>query len=127
MQDNLLCGFKTAESNIEGLTRPFHDKFFSVISENENSKEYNTRQMTKISTLYCLFQLKQKSSVATKKPFQEFVTEFMEEMENEESKVSARGLDTGFSFMVVFLRELRNFADGKILEHSFSHFYNILK
>lgn len=127
MQDNLLCGFRTAESNIEGLTRPSHDKFFSVAQDKENQKDFNNKQTTKIATLYCLFQLKQKSSVATKKPFEQFVTEFIEEMGDEESKVGARGLDAGFSFVVVLLRQMRNIGDGSILEHSFSHFYNILK
>ena len=40
----LICGFKTAESNIEDLSAPIHERHFTLLTEQESQEKYHTVQ-----------------------------------------------------------------------------------
>jgi hypothetical protein len=39
-----VCGFKTAESNIEDLSAPIHERHFTVLTEQASQEKYHTVQ-----------------------------------------------------------------------------------
>lgn len=43
-----MTGFKTAESNIEDLVLPVHDRYFSVLESSEEQTKYNELQKIKM-------------------------------------------------------------------------------
>ena len=73
-----VCGFKTAESNIEDLVQPVHEKFFEVPESASSQIDFNKVQHDKIQILYGLFQLRQKSSASTQQPFAEYAQKFLQ-------------------------------------------------
>jgi hypothetical protein len=53
-----ICGFKTAESNIEDLQHPAHEKYFAVSTEKSTLGEYEKVQGSKVQILYGLYLLR---------------------------------------------------------------------
>lgn len=53
-----ICGFKTAESNIEDLQHPAHEKYFAVSTEKSTLDDYQRVQGSKVQILYGLYLLR---------------------------------------------------------------------
>ena len=53
-----ICGFKTAESNVEDLQQPAHEKYFTVSTERSALDDYARVQGSKVQILYGLYLLR---------------------------------------------------------------------
>jgi hypothetical protein len=75
-----VCGFKTAESNIEDLKNPSHERHFTVPDESEDPQTERNMHVKKIQILYALYLLKTKSSSVDQKTFYSFAEEFLQNL-----------------------------------------------
>ena len=68
----LVAGFKTAESNIEDLSQPAHERLFTVLSDQDAQSAYHKVQLQKTQILYGLYLLRQRTSDSKGQTFAEY-------------------------------------------------------
>lgn len=133
VNQSLICGFKNAESNVDDLNLPLYEKYFAVptIVDDDEQDKYNEEMTKKSIILYGLYALKQKSSGTKNESFAEYIKKFLSEEPEEDSELSSErsitGLQTGFAFIMLVLKEMRSLNNGQLLINSMEHLYKVLK
>lgn len=126
MSADFMSGFKNGEANIEELTQPIHEKFFTVLKHDEHAKDFQNLQKMRMLILHSLYQIKQKQSSKVSQPFKDYVAQFLEDRTDEDD-ISRSTKQVGFGFLVAMLSEMRTINNGSLLEHSLAQFLQILK
>jgi hypothetical protein len=112
------AGFRTAESNIEGLNQSVFERFFEVLEPCDYLKDFAKIQNVKMKLLFSLYQYRQKHSDSSKQSFKEYISEFVSlKQENSEAgEVKSTMLKATFGFLLVLLKELQGLSGGEIVE-----------
>jgi hypothetical protein len=127
-----ICGFKTAESNVEDLVEPAHERYFAVSTDQRAGADYHRVQGRKLQILYGLYLLRQKTSASTKQTFAEYVQKFLKDTPDlaDGDLLQPRpraAIQAGFGFLIVLLREMKAINNGALLIKSLEHFLQILR
>lgn len=121
------CGYKVAESNIEDLINPAHEKRFAVLTNQTQQEDHHKKQVSKAIILYGLYILKERNNDSKEKSFTEYASAFLKAPTDDdisETNSSAQiksAVNMGFGFVLVVLKEMRQINNGSLLVKSLEY------
>jgi len=129
-------GFRTPESNIEGLVQPIHERFFRVPKTSESNLYGDKYHENMVKLVIMMYEFKLKEGKSTQKGFTEYMSEYFSKVgedsdedgaDAEDSMRSRVAFKTSLSFLMVMLKNVSELSNEKVVESTLAQFLTILK